>query len=90
MANIDPEQSADKLIHLPAEVANGWRERTVRLRNGKASYALATSTYNYSQDEDTKHEIARRVAALWNLAQGIPTAELETLVEAGVKLRKQK
>lgn len=49
---------------------------------------LCTSTYNHSQDAATKAEIARRVAALWNLAVGIPTAELEAADASGFKLRK--
>lgn len=82
----DPAQSAEKLISMPADVEGGWRERTVRLAGGR--YALCTSTYNYSQDEATKNEIARRVAALWNIAAGIPTAELEALDQSAFKLRK--
>ncbi|MDU4254511.1 hypothetical protein [Pseudomonas sp.] len=85
MALFDPDQTADKLILHRASV-EGFKARTVRLADGK--FPLCTSTYNYSQDEETKAEIARRVAALWNLAAGIPTAELEALDASGFKLRK--
>lgn len=82
---IDPKQSASKLINMTA-APDGWKPRTVRLEDGK--YALCTSTYNYSQSEDTKHEIARRISALWNLAHGISTERLEALANSGVKLLK--
>lgn len=86
MSENDPNQSAEKLISMRAAVSDGWRARTVRVADGK--YPLCTSTYNFCQDEETKSEIARRVAALWNLAAGIPTAELEALDASGFKLRK--
>lgn len=86
MSEIDPNQSAKNLISMRAAVCDGFRARTVRVADGK--YPLCTSTYNYCQDEETKSEIARRVAALWNLAAGIPTAELEALDASGFKLRK--
>lgn len=86
MATIDPEQSADKLIAQRACVSGGYKASTVRVAGGKVG--LCTSTYNHSQDDETKNEIARRVAALWNLAHGIPTAELEALDASGFKLRK--
>jgi len=57
----------------------------VRVANGKIG--LCTSTYNHSQDDATKSEIARRVAA-HNLAVGIPTSELKALDASGFKLRK--
>lgn len=85
MALIDPNQSADNLIMLRARVNDTFKARTVRVADGK--YPLCTATYNYCQDDDTKAEIARRVAALWNLAAGIPTAELEALDASGFKLR---
>jgi hypothetical protein len=87
MATIDPGQSADKLISMTAEVEGGYKARTVRANGGKVP--IATSTYNYNQDEDTKNEVARRIAALWNLACGMPTSELEALVKSGARLRKQ-
>lgn len=80
----DPEQTAEKLIHMKADV-QGWQGRTVRLNDGKV--ALATCTYNFSQDEETKSEMARRLAALWNLAIGVPTSEIERFVEAGVRIK---
>lgn len=82
----DPNQSADKLILMTAAV-EGYKGRTVRF-NGK--YAAMTATYNYSQDEATKNEICRRVAALWNLAHGLSTEQLEALDRAGHKLLKTK
>ncbi|HBO7832544.1 TPA: hypothetical protein L5A09_006697 [Pseudomonas aeruginosa] len=87
MSVIDPNQSADRLINLTAGVSDGYKARTVRVADGK--YPLCTSTYNYCQDEETKAEIARRIAALWNLAAGIPTHELEALDASGFKLRKK-
>lgn len=43
----------------------------------------------YCQDEDTKSEVARRIAALWNISAGIPTADLEEADKSGFKLRKK-
>ncbi|HDS0960523.1 hypothetical protein [Pseudomonas putida] len=85
--DIDPNQSAEKLISLRAAVADGFKARTVRVGDGK--FPLCTSTYNYCQDEDTKSEVARRIAALWNIAVGIPTADLEAADKSGFKLRKK-
>lgn len=82
----DP-QSADKLINMTAAVEGGYKPRTVRL-NGKTP--LCTSTYNFAQSEETKTEISRRIAALWNLAQGISTDDLETLDSQGFKFKKDK
>ena len=87
MATIDPEQSAEKLINMTAHVEGGYKARTVRANAGKVP--IATCTYNYCQDEETKNEVARRIATLWNLAIGVPTSELEALVKSGVRLRKQ-
>lgn len=86
MAVIDPNQTAEKLIGQCATVSGGYKASTVRVADGKI--ALCTSTYNFSQSDETKNEIARRIAALWNLATGIPTAELEALDASGFKLRK--
>ena len=86
MAAIDPNQTADKLIVQRASASAGYKGAAVRVADGKIG--LCTSTYNHSQDDATKAEIARRVAALWNLAIGIPTAELEAADASGVKLRK--
>ena len=86
MATIDPNQTAEKLIIQRAEVSGGYKASTVRVAGAKVG--LCTSTYNHSQDDATKAEIARRIAALWNLAIGIPTAELEALDASGFKLRK--
>jgi hypothetical protein len=86
MAVNDPNQTADKLIVLRASASGGFKGSAVRVADGKVG--LWTSTYNHSQDDATKSEIARRVAALWNLALGIPTAELEALDASGFKLRK--
>ncbi|WP_153785363.1 hypothetical protein [Pseudomonas sp. EMN2] len=86
MVAIDPNQTADKLIAQRASASAGYKGAAVRVANGKIG--LCTSTYNHSQDDATKSEIARRVAALWNLAVGIPTVELEALDASGFKLRK--
>ena len=58
-----------------------------RVADGKIG--LCTLSYSHSQDVATKAEIARRVAAPWNLAIGIPTEELEAADASGFKLRKQ-
>lgn len=84
MAAPDSKQTAEKLLDMDAAI-HGWYGRTVRLAEGK--YALCTSTYNYSQNDETKNEIARRLAALWNIAQGVPTSDLEALAASGFKLR---
>ncbi|MFL1449190.1 hypothetical protein ACI77O_12415 [Pseudomonas tritici] len=84
MGIVDPNQSAEKLIHMKAEV-EGWKGRTVRLDNGKCP--LTTVTYNYNQCEDTKGELARRIAALWNMSVGMSTDELERLAQGGARLR---
>lgn len=86
MGTIDPNQTADKLIVQRAEVSGGYKASTVRVAGGKVG--LCTSTYNHSQDDTTKAEIARRVAALWNLAIGMSTAELVALDARGVRLKK--
>lgn len=85
MAHHDPKQTAERLISLRAE-NSGYLGRTVRVETGK--YPLCTSTYNYCQDDETKEEIARRIAALWNLAVGIPTEDLVALDAAGLTLEK--
>lgn len=82
----DPNQTADRLIAQRASASAGYKGAAVRVAGGKVG--LCTSTYNHSQSDETKSEIARRVAALWNLAAGIPTAELEALDASGFKLRK--
>lgn len=83
----ESDQTIEKLINLPAVIQGGWRARTVRLGDGKIP--LATSTYNYLQTEETKNLVARRIAALWNIAAGLTTEELEALEGRGFKLRKQ-
>lgn len=88
MARIDPNQSADRLIGQRAAVNGGYKPSTVRVAEGKIG--LVTATYNHAQCAETKAEIARRVAALWNLAIGISTAELEALDASGFRLRKKK
>lgn len=85
MAILDPKQTADTLINLRAD-SGGHYGRTVRVDSGK--YPLCTSTYNYCQDDETKAEIARRIAAMWNLTQGIPTEHLIELDAAGLTLEK--
>ncbi|MNJ75908.1 hypothetical protein D3C77_730850 [compost metagenome] len=49
---------------------------------------LATATYNRSQDDKTKEQVAARIAALWNLAKGSSTADIEALVDNGITLSK--
>lgn len=71
---IDPNQTIEKMLAQPAEVV-GHRGRSVRLKGGKVP--VCTSTYNYCQDDVTRNEVARRLAALWNLAIGIPTHVIE-------------
>lgn len=64
--------------------------RSVRLIVGRGHIGLATTAYSYLLPDDEKIEVARRIAALWNLHLGEPTNELEgraakalrTLVEA--------
>ena len=81
----DPDQTIDRMVNYTAEVG-GHRNRTVRLNDGKVP--LATCTYNFAQDDQTKEMVARRIASLWNLAQGIGTADLEHLVSKGMTLSK--
>lgn len=88
MASIDEAQDATRLIKLTATVEGGYKPFTVRLVDGKHHYPLSTSTYNYCQTDETKHEVARRIAALWTMAKGIPTAELEAFAASGRTLRK--
>ena len=54
-----------------------------RVADGKIG--LCTLSYSHSQDVATKAEIARRVAAPWNLAIGIPTEELEAADASGFR-----
>lgn len=56
----------------------------MRLVGGKVP--VCTSTYNYGQDEETRNELARRIAGLWTLAAGIPTIEIEAAAANGYKL----
>ncbi|KXJ33192.1 MULTISPECIES: hypothetical protein [Pseudomonas] len=72
----DPRQKIEHLIRLSAGTT-GFQGRTVRLDNGHI--ALCTSTYNYSQDDETRHLVAERIALLWNLARSIPTDQLSQL-----------
>lgn len=81
----DPNQTIEKMSILTAE-AGGHRGRTVRLLNGKIP--LSTSTYNHSQDDATKEQVAARIAALWNLGKGLTTAEIELLNSKGLTLQK--
>lgn len=81
----DPDQTIDRMVNHKAEVG-GHRYRTVRLNGGKIP--LCTATYNYQQLDETKEMVARRIAALWNLTQGIGTADLEHLVSKGMTLSK--
>lgn len=81
----DPEQTIDKMSRLTAE-AEGHRGRTVRLDSGKV--ALCTSTYNFSQTDETKALVAERIAALWNLGKGMTTADIELLNSKGMTLVK--
>lgn len=71
---MDPKQYIECLIHMEA-APYGFGERTVRLNGGRV--ALCTATYNFAQDEYTRAQVARRLAALWNLARGVPTETLE-------------
>lgn len=80
---IDPNQTADKIICQPAEAVS-WNGRSVRLVGGKVP--VCTSTYNYCQSNDTRNELARRIAALWTLAVGMPTSEIEEAVSKSYKL----
>jgi hypothetical protein len=81
----DPEQTFSKLISYRAE-SGGHLGRSVRLEGGK--YPLATCTYNYSQLDETKAQVAERIAALWNFASGTNLSELETLIAAGMTVDK--
>ncbi|MHC5194772.1 hypothetical protein ACYSUW_13555 [Pseudomonas frederiksbergensis] len=81
----DPEQTFSKLISYRAE-SGGHGGRSIRLEGGK--FPLATCTYNYSQLDDTKAQVAERIAALWNFAAGTNLSELEALIAAGMTLDK--
>lgn len=81
----DPDQTIDRMVNHTAE-AGGHRNRTVRLNDGLMP--LCTATYNYQQLDETKEMVARRIAALWNLTQGIGTADLEHLLSKGLTLSK--
>ncbi|KSQ21726.1 hypothetical protein APB26_32615 [Pseudomonas aeruginosa] len=86
MNSIDTNLTAEMLINQHAKVDGGYKPFTVRLSNGKIG--LATATYNHNQSFETKQEIARRIAALWNIAQGIPTEDLEKAAASGFRFRK--
>lgn len=81
----DPEQTFSKLISYRAE-SGGHRGRSIRLEGGK--FPLATCTYNFNQRDETKAQVAERIAALWNFAAGINQSELEALIAAGMTLDK--
>lgn len=81
----DPKQTLSKLISYRAE-SGGHLGRSVRLEDGK--YPLATCTYNYSQLDETKAQVAARIAALWNFALGTNLSDLEALISAGMTLEK--
>ncbi|MGF6281884.1 hypothetical protein ABH908_000083 [Pseudomonas frederiksbergensis] len=81
----DPNQTFSKLISYRAQ-SGGHEGRSIRLDGGK--YPLATCTYNYSQTDDTKAQVAERIASLWNFAAGTNLSELETLIAAGMTLGK--
>jgi hypothetical protein len=83
MASANNAHCAANLIAQRASVSGGYKPFTVRAAGGKVG--LCTSTYNHSQDDETKAEIARRVAALWNISTGVPTEHLESLDASGFK-----
>lgn len=85
MANYDPEQVLPKMINMKAE-SGGHHGRTVRLNNGKIP--LATSTYCYNQTDETKIDVAMRIATLWNLSKGLSLGNLQTLEDADLTILK--
>nr|WP_288356777.1 hypothetical protein [uncultured Pseudomonas sp.] len=72
----DLRQKVEHLIRLSAGTTE-FQGRTVGLDNGHV--ALCTSTYNHSQDDETRHLVAERIALLGNLARSIPTDQLTQL-----------
>jgi len=85
MANYDPEQVLQKMINMKAE-SGGHHGRTVRLNDGKIP--LATCTYNYSQSNETKSDLADRIAALWNLSHGLSLGDLQALEDENLTIMK--
>lgn len=85
MANYDSEQVLPKMINMKAE-SGGHHGRTVRLNNGKIP--LATSTYCYNQTDETKSDVAARIATLWNLSKGISLGDLQALEDANLTILK--
>lgn len=85
MTNYDPEQVLPKMIHMKAE-SGGHDGRTVRLNGGKVP--LATCTYNFSQRNETKSDLAERIATLWNLSKGLSLGDLQALEKADITIMK--
>ena len=83
MATMDPKQILPKMIHLRAE-SGGHRGRSIRLDGGRVP--LATCTYNFNQSDQTKEEVASRIAVLWNLAKGLSLADLEAIDAANITI----
>lgn len=62
---LDPDQTAAKLIVQRASASAGYKGVA------GSKVGLCTSTYKHSQDDATKSEIARRVAAMGLLATAL-------------------
>lgn len=77
----------DWFIRCSARHTAGWKGRSVRLDTTDApvvdmgkDIGLITATYSYSLSDEERVAVARRVAALWNFALGIPTEQIEAAI----------
>lgn len=57
--------------------------RSIRLAMPQGDVGLATATYSYQLTSDERCEVARRMAALWNIAalEGWSTEQIEAMAE---------
>ena len=58
--------------------------RSIRLAMPQGDVGLATATYSYQLTSDERCEVARRMAALWNIAalEGWSTDQIEAMEDA--------
>ena len=71
----------DQMRRMKAVIPDQHKGATVRLATGKGrkTEALCTSTYCYSRSREEQHQMARRIAAMWNLLSDFTTEEIETM-----------
>lgn len=64
--------------------------RSIRLNMPQGDIGLATATYSYQLTAGEREDVARRLAALWNLAalEGWTTEQIEAMEDASRSKRR--